>query len=163
MTPFDTDRHVEAPWGPVSRAEKAIPEYQQGAVVRIGIAAPRMMVHPVDARRDDDARKATFDGWWQPQDGMVKNRGHQHQGFEDQNRYQRKAEQPDDPCPRRRREHHFAEMEAHGRGRIQKLVPMVHFMEAPKEGDFVVGAMPPVNQEVEQQEVQKQTAPAVPP
>ena len=48
---------------------------------------------------------------------------------------------------------HLAEMEAHRRGGIEKTVQVMDFVEAPQERDLVVGAMPPIDQRIEDQQI----------
>ena len=50
-------------------------------------------------------------------------------------------------------ERHLAEVEAHGTRGVEQLVIVVHGVEAPQERQLVVGAVPPVDPQVEQQDV----------
>ena len=65
--------------------------------------------------------------------------------------------------PRHRRQGDLAEMEAQRGGGVEVPVAVMHLVEAPQERPFVVGAVPPVDPEIEQQDVERQPAPTVRP
>ena len=55
--------------------------------------------------------------------------------------------------PEAGRHQNFAEMGADGGGDVKKLIAMVRFVEPPERRDHVVGAMPPVDQKTQNQNV----------
>ena len=54
-------------------------------------------------------------------------------------------------------------METQGRAGIEKTIEVMHAMEAPEEGPFVIPAMPPVDQEIEQQQIEGEARAPLPP
>ena len=120
-------------------------------------------MHPVDRRRDHDAGQRRFEPRRQLQIGMVEDRRGEQQRLEQQHRVEREGEQQDHRRPRHRRQQHLAEMEAQRRGSVERPVEMVHEVEAPEEGHLVIGAVPPVDQQVEQDQVGGEAGRAAPP
>lgn len=86
---------------------------------------------------------------------MVEDGGGEHEPLEQQHGCELDVEEHDHGGAREGRKEHLAEMEAYGRTRIEPLVEVVHDVEAPEEGDLVVGAVPPVDPEIEQQQVER--------
>ena len=89
--------------------------------------------------------------------------GDQQQGLEGDDRQEGKAQQQDRAGPGGGRDQHLAEMKAQRRGRIQGPVEVMDEMEAPEERPSVIGPVPPIDQEIEQQQIERQTRPALPP
>lgn len=94
---------------------------------------------------------------------MMENGRAQQQRLERHHRGQRHGEENDDDAPRPGAKQDLAEMEAHRRAGIERAVEVMHGMEAPQQRKLVVGAMPPVNKEVERSKVQDERPGTFPP
>ena len=112
---------------------------------------------------DDEYRQRRFQPAGQAQVRVMEDGGEQQQGLEGEDRQEGKAQQQDGAGPGGGRDQHLAEMKAERRGRIQGPVEVMHEMEAPEGGPAVIGPVPPIDQEIEQQEIQRQARPALPP
>jgi hypothetical protein len=93
----------------------------------------------------------------------MEDRAHHHRRLEHQHRLQRHAEQQDHRHPHQGRQHHLAEVKPQRAGAVQHLVEVVDAVEAPQERDLVVGAMPPIDPQIQQDEIEHQAGPAAPP
>lgn len=113
------------------------------------------MVDPVDRGRDDDARQRPLQPRRQRGVGMMEDGRRQHQSLEQQHRDELDVEQHDHRGAHQRGQDHFAEVEAHGRARVEPFVEMVDDVEAPQQRHLVIGPVPPVDPQVEQQEVER--------
>src|SRR5262249_24005162 len=65
------------------------------------------------------------------------------------------GEKDDDDGAGRRRERDLAEMKAQRRCGVEEAVAVMDLMEAPEERQAMVGPMPPVDEEIEQQQIGK--------
>ncbi len=137
-----------------ARAEQRIPEAEHRAVVAVRVGAPGVMVHPVDRRGDDQAAERPLQRRREPGVGVVEDGGHQHEALEQHHRGQRDVQEHDHPGPCQGGQRDLAEMEADRARGVEQLVIVVHGMEAPQERDLVVGAVPPVDPQVQQQQIE---------
>ena len=99
----------------------------------------------------------------QAQVGVVEDRRQQDQGFEHHDGGERHVEGDDHRRSKAGRQQHFAEMEPHRRGGIEKSIQMVDLVEPPEQGNFMVGPMPQVNQPIQNHQVEDEAAGARPP
>ena len=157
------DLHLRRALGRASAGEQPVPEAEDRAVVGIRVDPAAMMMNPMDRRRDDDTRQRRFQPARQAQVRVMEDGGDQQQGLEGDDRQQGKTQQQDRAGPGGGRDQYLAEMKAQRAGRIQGPVEVMDEMEAPEEMPLVIGPVPPIDQEIEQQQIEPQTRPTLPP
>lgn len=121
------------------------------------------MVHRMDRGRYYQPGYPALDIGGQSGIAVVENRNHQDECLEQDYRLEGDVQENDDDPADQCRKQHLAEVEAKRTARIERLVQMVHLMEAPEEGDLVVGAMPPIDPKVENQQIEQEALSSAPP
>ena len=119
----------------------------------MGVALNRMVMHPVDRRRDHDPRQDPLQTRRQAQIGMMEHHGADEHRFENDDMGKRNGEQRDGNETQQGRGDHFADVKPEGAGGIQELIEMMHLMEPPHHRHAVPGAVHPVGPQIEQDDV----------
>jgi len=112
------------------------------------------MVNPVHPGGDNDPAQNAIESGGNPHVAVVEeNHGLQDQFVNDQ-LHGCDAEQGQDSQSRERGEDDFAGMEAHGGAGVHLGIGMVHAVETPEQRDFVVGPVPEIHPQIEQEDGQ---------
>ncbi len=132
-------------------AEEAIPEGEEGGIVRIGLGLPGGVVDLVHEGGDDEEAEAAIHGGGEADVGVVELDDGKHGGLVEGELPEREAQEGDDGDAQGAGEEDFAKMEPAGGGDIHAGIGMMDAMEAPEKRHAVVEAVPGVHPEVEEE------------
>jgi hypothetical protein len=118
-----------------------------------------MVVHPVVRWRYNQPTQHRFRAYGKAQVGVVKERCRERQGIEDDERRQVDVEEDDDRRARAGGDQHFAGMEANRAGSVEKLIEMMDTVKAPEKRPAMIGAVPSVGPQIEDNQVKQQSRP----
>jgi len=128
-----------------------VPPWKDDAVVGIGLVLPLRMVNAMHSRRDEEFIEVAFEPNRQPNVAMMKKCvGLKHQ-FISHKGWHRNSNQRDLDNAEGGGHEDFAKVESEAGGDVEIRIKMVDVVKSPEKGNPMVGDMPPVEAEVEQE------------